>query len=159
MTNRLDEIKNSEIILYGFGVYGVKAFYLLRRYGMHPECFADRDEAKHGYAMGKLQCIGYDAVMECDRKKTVIIVCNKAPQSIMEHFMKSGFIFVFSLDELRMILRDEEKLPGQLYNNEEQVRNLKQAIEKIYLGEEPDNMNEGFNGLFLSDLEYRCRQA
>ena len=148
--NDLECLLNKKICLYGFGVYGIRTYFLLEKYGIIASCFADRDEKKWGYAIGGLNCISYHEVLDLDKEKYSIVVCNKNSDDIMAQFVEAGFLYVFCLKDIIDSLSNN-KSDILMCADENEVQKLKYAIEQILI-KKNDYLYKGFGDQLVADL-------
>lgn len=89
-----------DICIYGFGVYGVRIYYILTERGVKVKCFADYNPDKQGYALGGIDCISYDDVLALDRKNTVLVIAIKSSYELIQEFIRMGFSYVYDQKEV-----------------------------------------------------------
>lgn len=123
-------IDDLEICIYCLGAYGIRTYLGLRDHGIRVKCFGDIDIKKKGYALDDIQCLSYQEILNKDKEKTCIIVCNQRADRIIEQFKEYGFQHVISDRELgEYTLTVYESID---YANAEVINRINEFRDKLY---------------------------
>ncbi|MCI8949021.1 MAG: hypothetical protein HFG49_03130 [Lachnospiraceae bacterium] len=142
-----------DICIYGFGIHGIRIYYLLKEKNISIKCFIDRDENKQGYAIDGLQCINFRNISLLDRESTILIVAISNSQNLISEFKNMGFLNVYDKNYIYDNCNNLLSVSKPLCDIDK-LENIKIELERaIYKNEKLTLMNEEVQSLLYDYLK------
>ena len=139
------------IRLYGMGIYGIRAYYMLKARGIVIDCFIDQNAAHYSRGIEGSKCISVEQALKENNRNIVTVVCLKEVDEVASNLEKMGFCNVYCVNQIIDELKDIPLKENYIIKEEENVQMLYELVQEAYFNE--ISSQSGLNNEFIKDIQ------
>lgn len=144
-------LEKKRIRLYAMGIYGIRAYYMLKARGIDIDCFIDQNADNYSRGIEGSKCIGVEQALKEDNRNILTVVCLKEADEVASDLGKMGFCNVYCVNQIIDELEDIPLKDNYIIKDEENVQMLYELVRKAYFNE--ISSQSELNNEFIKDIQ------